>query len=82
MNRALMNRTTVQIAMHIETDNHIIEWFLATLSMLLWRVRMFGYRARYEIAGTWQDIIEAAEFTGKVFAIGFNSWAWALGVKL
>lgn len=82
MNRALMNRTQISVTMKLETDTRALEWLLLFLALVWWQSRRVVNRARHEWVMFWQDVSEAAGFTLKVFTIAFNSWAWALGVRL
>ena len=83
MNKSIMNRTHIQVTMRLETDNPALEMLIQFIAFVWWRLQVLVNWVRYEITMFWQDFKQAALFTGKVFAIGFNSWAWALlGVKL
>ncbi len=91
MSRALMQSTQLRVTFSIQMEFdspasdelvRILFWSLAWLAMRFLQVRSWAKRVRYETVMFWQDVSKAAGFTFKVFIIVFNSWAWALGVRL
>lgn len=82
MSRAIMNRTLITVTVQLETNTRALELLLIWLSMAWWHLRRVVNRARYEWAMFQQDFSEATTVTIKLWVIVFNSWAWALGVKV
>ncbi|GAB4446293.1 MAG: hypothetical protein Kow0031_28920 [Anaerolineae bacterium] len=90
MNRALVQASQVKVTLSLQVELNSRDGAqlvalalgpLVWLAMLLWRLRLWVNRLRYEWAMFRQDLAEAAAFTLTLFAIAFNAWAWALGVR-
>lgn len=65
----------------IETLSRLLDQIVAIISAI-WVTWQIVHRIALELSTLVNDIAEAVTFTAKVFAIGFNSLAYGLGVTL
>lgn len=64
-----------QVVIKFTTDNDKV---LLTLLFIFWLARKTVYQVSYEVFMIATDFTEALNFAGKVFVIGFNSFAWGI----
>ncbi|MCG3210577.1 MAG: hypothetical protein FOGNACKC_04208 [Anaerolineae bacterium] len=78
---SLTHQTRIAINLIVEDDTGSVAQFLAALTAVLGLLVMVSRWVSSVIVWL-ADFIEAGSFTVKVLAIGFNSLAFGLGVKL
>lgn len=85
--RALTFQQQTRLAVNIviEDDTGILVYsilFVTSLLMHLKKTIQLVIAAKRELSNWTTDFKSALDFTSKVFAIGFNSLAYGLGVRL
>ena len=82
---ALCHQTRLAVNIIVEDDTGLLAFsiaFATGLFRLFWQVSQWVSATSYELSASISDVKAALDFTGKVFAIGFNALAYGLGVNL
>lgn len=81
----LTHQTRLAVNVIIEDDSGVLAYSILLITNLLtylWKVNQFMTVTRQALTSLVTDLKAALDFTVKVFAIGFNSLAYGLGVTL
>lgn len=81
----LHHQTRLVVNVIIEDDTGVLACSILLVTSLfayLWRASQFVTAIKRELLVLVTDLKAALDFTAKVFAIGFNSLAYGLGVTL
>lgn len=81
----LRHQTRLAVNVIIEDDTGVLACSILLITGLfayLWRASQFMFATKRELLLLVTDLKTALDFTAKVFAIGFNSLAYGLGVSL
>ena len=81
----LHHQTKLAVHIIVEDDTGVLAYsilFVANLFAYIWKIRQFVTANRREFSVLVTDLKTALDFTAKVFAIGFNSLIFGLGVML
>lgn len=81
----LQHQTRLAVTVIIEDDTGALACSILLVTGLftyLWRASRFALTTRQELSSLVTDLKTAFDFTAKVFAIGFKSLAYGLGVSL
>jgi hypothetical protein len=81
----LRHQTRLAVNVIIEDDTGVLAYSILLVTRLftyLWKISQFVMTTRRELSLLVTDFKAALDFTTKVFAIGFNSLAYGLGITL
>lgn len=81
----LHHQTRLAVTIIVEDDTGVLAYSILLVTSLfayLWKISQFVTTTQRELSLLIADLKAAFNFTSKIFAIGFNSLAYGLGIAL